>query len=90
MLKWAKVLLPVEAALGVSPLAAVGVFPAALPARSVAVAGEEVVVSHVVAALGLRPLADGGVLPAAAAAKSGVAAHGGGRAAGRCPHQVGG
>jgi len=83
-------LLPVEATLGVCPLAAVGAFPAAGAASSVAVAGEEDFVPPVVAVLGLRPLADRGVLPAAAAATSVVAAHGGGRDAGRCPRQVGG
>jgi len=90
VLKWDEVLLPVEAALGVFPLAAVGAIPAAAAAGSVAVAEEEDVVPRVVAVLGLRPLADGGVLPAAAAARSVVAAHGGGRDAGRCPRQVGG
>ena len=90
MPKWAKMLLPVEATLGVCPLAAVGAFPAAGAASSVAVAGEEDFVPPVVAVLGLRPLADRGVLPAAAAATSADAAHGGGRDAGRCPRQVGG
>jgi len=84
----AEVPLPVEAALGVCPLAAVSAFPAAVAARSVALAGAKDVVPPVVAVLGLRPLADGGVLPAAAAAKSVVAADGGGRGAGRCPRQV--
>jgi len=90
VLKWAEVLLPVEDTLGVCPLAAVGAFPAAAAARTVALAGEKDVVPREVAVLGLRPLADGGVLPAAAAARSVVAAHGGGRDAGRCPRQIGG